>query len=37
MDGFEQSPEEAPLLFSLRDGSLLPPGSWGNKGLSGGG
>lgn len=31
------SPAEAALLLSLREGSLLPFGSWGNEGLPGGG
>lgn len=35
--GWGHSPEEAPLLFALREGALLPLGSWGNEGLSGGG
>lgn len=32
-----QSPAEAALLLSLREGSLLHFGSWGNEGLPGGG
>ena len=32
-----QSPGEALLLFSPRKGALLPLGSWGSEGLSGGG